>query len=87
MEYADRGVRVNAIAPGWHHGTNLGRDVGNMGSAERSVQLNALVVARTPLRRTGDPEELAGLIAYLASDASTFVTGQVFVHDGGWMAW
>lgn len=49
------------------------------------------IVARlhrsTPMGRTGAPEELAGLLVYLASDAFSFMTGQVFAHDGDWMAW
>ena len=36
------------------------------------------------MRRTGKPEELKGLLLYLASDASSFVTGQIIAHDGGW---
>jgi NAD(P)-dependent dehydrogenase (short-subunit alcohol dehydrogenase family) len=39
--------------------------------------------ASTPLRRIGEPDEIAGAVAYLASDASTFMTGQTIVVDGG----
>ena len=41
----------------------------------------------TPLKRTGHPEELAGLAVYLAREASSFMTGQVIAHDGGWCSW
>lgn len=85
-EYGNDGIRFNAIAPGWHLGTQLARE-----AAPPSEQaLQAFVAAlneATPLGRTGDPEELAGLLIYLASDASSFVTGQVIAHDGGWTAW
>jgi 3-oxoacyl-[acyl-carrier protein] reductase len=82
VEYATDGIRANAIAPGWHSGTRLGGDVPDGGR-----HLTARVTELTPMKRTADPEELAGLIIYLASDASRFVTGQVIAHDGGWTAW
>jgi NAD(P)-dependent dehydrogenase (short-subunit alcohol dehydrogenase family) len=87
VEYGPDGVRVNAIAPGWHLGTNLGASVGNFPTPESMDRLIALLHERTPLRRTGQPIELAGLLLYLASDASSFLTGQVISHDGGWTAW
>lgn len=87
VEYASEGVRVNAIAPGWHLGTRLGERVGNFATAESMERLNDFIVSHTPLGRPGRPDELAGLLLYLASDASSYVTGQVIVHDGGWTAW
>lgn len=87
VEYAADGIRFNAIAPGWHLGTQLGRETLPLASEEGMKALGAKLVAGTPMRRVGDPEELAGLLLYLASDASSFVTGQVIAHDGGWSAW
>lgn len=87
VEYAADGIRFNAIAPGWHLGTNLGRE--SLGSWQPE-QLGAFlegINARTPMGRTAAPEELAGLCVYLASDASSFMTGQVLVNDGGWTTW
>jgi NAD(P)-dependent dehydrogenase (short-subunit alcohol dehydrogenase family) len=50
------------------------------------VEWEQNVVTRTPMGRRGTPDEIRGLALYLASDASRFVTGQVFVQDGGWTA-
>ncbi len=85
-EYAKDGIRVNAIAPGWHEGTRLGDERRATSTPEAVARFNAAIIARTPLGRTGRPPELQGLAIYLASEASSFVTGQVFVHDGGWVA-
>lgn len=86
VEYAADGIRCNVIAPGWHLGTQLGRE-----ALPASAAVLGEIVARlqrsTPMGRTGQPEELAGLLVYLASDASEFMTGQVIAHDGGWTAW
>jgi NAD(P)-dependent dehydrogenase (short-subunit alcohol dehydrogenase family) len=87
VDYAAAGIRVNAIAPGWHLGTELGKRVGNFPTAEDQQRLKALLVRWTPMGRTGEPAELRGLLLYLASDASSYVTGQVIGHDGGWLAW
>jgi NAD(P)-dependent dehydrogenase (short-subunit alcohol dehydrogenase family) len=86
-DYGEDGVRANAIAPGWHLGTNLGTRVGNFPTPEDQGRLTEILIERTPLRRTSTPEELAPLVLYLASDASAFVTGQVIAHDGGWTTW
>jgi NAD(P)-dependent dehydrogenase (short-subunit alcohol dehydrogenase family) len=85
-EYASDALRANAIAPGWHEGTRLGAERRAVASPEAIARFDAAILGRTPLGRKGQPEELEGLVVYLASDASSFVTGQVFVHDGGWLA-
>ena len=87
VEYAAEGVRVNAIAPGWHLGTNLGRRAGNYPTPQARLLRQEQLVQRTPMRRTGEPHELRALLLYLATDASSFVTGQVIAQDGGWTAW
>jgi gluconate 5-dehydrogenase len=73
-QWAARGVRVNAIAPG-----------SIAGGMMRSLPEDKLapMVAAIPMRRQGRPGELRGAIAYLASDASSYVTGNVLVVDGG----
>jgi len=83
-EYGLHGIRVNAIAPGWHLGTRLGPDAGIKRTEEELNSWRQLLSSKTPLRRTGEPKELKGLLLYLASDASSFVTGQVIASDGGW---
>jgi NAD(P)-dependent dehydrogenase (short-subunit alcohol dehydrogenase family) len=87
VEYGQDGVRVNAIAPGWHLGTRLGKRVGNFPTAADVERLTAFIAGHTPLGRSGRPDELAGLLLYLCSDASSYLTGQVIAHDGGWTAW
>lgn len=77
--WGPHGVRVNAVAPGWIETP--------MTSAMKSdVERTAKVNARTPLGRWGRPEEIAHGILFLASPASTFVTGTVLAVDGGFMA-
>jgi NAD(P)-dependent dehydrogenase (short-subunit alcohol dehydrogenase family) len=51
-----------------------------------SVSLSNSLLETIPLGRFGQPEEVAGMIAYLASDASSYVTGQIFTVDGGFSA-
>jgi 2-deoxy-D-gluconate 3-dehydrogenase len=76
-EWAQHGIRVNTIAPGWIE-TDLNRPLLNSRHGER-------IVDRTPQHRWAQPEEIAGLAVYLASEASSFVTGQSFVIDGGFI--
>ncbi len=88
-EYARHGIRVNCIAPGWHSGTRLDESTGIRLSIPKWTEderkaFVQMIASRTPMRRKGEPKELRGLLLYLASDASSFVTGQVIVHDGGW---
>lgn len=77
-EWATRGVRVNAIAPGFFL-TDLNRDV-------MSEQRKARALARTPMQRFGEVQELGGAAVFLASPAAAFVTGATIVVDGGFLA-
>ncbi|KAI6227679.1 Glucose 1-dehydrogenase [Aphelenchoides fujianensis] len=81
LKYADKGIRVNAVAPGLIE-TNLGK---NFGVPRESMQkvYRKYVGERIPLGRMGQPEEVAALIEFLASDAASFVTGAVWPIDGG----
>ena len=83
LEYADAKIRVNCIAPGWYGHTQLDRWLAPSRAAEYRKKQQAIVERITPMGRMGDPGELKGVLIYLASDASNFVTGQVFVVDGG----
>ena len=78
-EVAATGLRVNAVAPGTVE-TDL-----TLGLAS-SGELAALGEARVPLGRLGRPEEIAGAVAFLSSDAASYITGHVLVVDGGWLA-
>ena len=79
VEWSKRGVTVNAIAPGVFR-TELNAAL--LDSTPRGQEL----LMRTPMGRFGRTEELIGAALYLASDASSFVTGQVLVVDGGFLA-
>jgi NAD(P)-dependent dehydrogenase (short-subunit alcohol dehydrogenase family) len=80
VEWAPFNVRVNAIAPS-HVGTPLVVE-----QWKREPELRDAFQSRTPLGRLASPEELVGPVVFLASDASSFVTGQVLVVDGGYTA-
>lgn len=86
VEYAEYGIRVNAIAPAWHSGTSLAKARSDMQTQIELNQREQNLLARTPMRRRGKIEELQGLLLFLASDASSYVTGQIIASDGGWTA-
>ena len=86
VEYAEYGIRVNTIAPAWHSGTSLAKARSDSQTMEEQEQREKRKLARTPMKRRGRIDELQGLLLLLASDASTYVTGQVFASDGGWTA-
>jgi gluconate 5-dehydrogenase len=76
VELAPHGITVNALAPGFF--PTDATDV-----LHKNPEFNALVTGRAPMARWGDPAELEGPVVFLASDASSYVTGQVLVVDGG----
>lgn len=86
VEYAGDGIPVNAICPGWHAGTDLGRERRGIATAEDVRRFDDAILTRVPLGRKGHPDELGSLVVYLCSDASRYVTGQAIFHDGGWTA-
>jgi 2-deoxy-D-gluconate 3-dehydrogenase len=76
VEWAAMGVRVNALCPGWT-ATELNRNLwGDEAAGEATV-------ATVPMRRWGRAEEMTGAAVFLASDASSYMTGQTLVIDGG----
>jgi NAD(P)-dependent dehydrogenase (short-subunit alcohol dehydrogenase family) len=76
-QWARKGVRVNALAPAWFP-SEMTQE---MFDDERSRQW---IRGRTPMGRAGDPQELVGPLLFLASDAASYVTGQILAVDGGW---
>ena len=79
IEWSSRGVRVNAIAPGVFR-TALNQKL--LDETERGREF----LVRTPMKRFGDVNELAGAAIFLASDAASFVTGEIIAVDGGFLA-
>jgi glucose 1-dehydrogenase len=79
LSLADQGVRVNAVAPGTI-ATELAKN-----AVLTSDEAKARIMSRTPMKRLGAPSEIADAVAYLLSDASSYVTGEILVVDGGRM--
>ena len=79
LSFADKGVRVNAVAPGTIE-TELAAK-----AVLTSAEAKARVMMRTPMKRLGQPAEVADAVAWLASDAASYVTGEIVVVDGGRM--
>jgi gluconate 5-dehydrogenase len=75
-ELGPTGIRVNAIAPGYFL-TEMNRALID------NKEFDTWVRGRTPMRRWGDPDELAGIAVFLASDAASYITGQTIFVDGG----
>jgi len=79
LSMADQGVRVNAVAPGTI-ATELARS-----AVLTSEDAKARIMSRTPMKRLGEPSEIADVVAFLLSDAASYVTGEIVVVDGGRM--
>ena len=79
QEWATRGVTVNAIAPSYFL-TDINK------TAYENEATNQLIMSKTPMGRWGEMEDLTGLVVYLASDASRYMTGAILPLDGGWTA-
>ena len=77
VEYGRHGVRSNVILPGW-----IRSDM--TAGAQGNDKFNEKVIGRVPVGRWGEPEDFAGIAVYLASDASKYHTGDLFVIDGGY---
>jgi NAD(P)-dependent dehydrogenase (short-subunit alcohol dehydrogenase family) len=76
VEWGRQGVRVNALCPGWT-ATDLNRNLW------LDPEAGPATIATVPMGRWGTPEEMAGPAVFLASDASSYMTGQVLIVDGG----
>ena len=79
LSLADQGIRVNAVAPG-----TIATDLA-LKAVLTSEEAKARILSRTPMKRLGEPSEIADAVAYLLSDASSYVTGEIVVVDGGRM--
>jgi NAD(P)-dependent dehydrogenase (short-subunit alcohol dehydrogenase family) len=79
LSLADQGVRVNAVAPG-----TIATDLA-LKAVLTSEEAKTRILSRTPMKRLGEPGEIADTVAYLLSDAASYVTGEIVVVDGGRM--
>ncbi|HEX3208745.1 MAG TPA: SDR family oxidoreductase [Geminicoccaceae bacterium] len=79
-EWASRGVRVNAVAP-----TYIETPLTRFGMEDQAMA--AVWLEMTPMRRVGQPEEIGSVALFLASDASSLMTGAIVLADGGYCCW
>lgn len=79
LEWSKYNIQVNAVAPGY-----VMTPINEKELSEEKVY--KYITGKTPMRRLGKAEEIAGIVVYLASDASNYATGSIFTVDGGWTA-
>lgn len=77
VDHGKDGIRCNVICPGWIKTAMMKAYLDSQSDAE------SLLIAQHPIGRVGQPTDIANLALWLASDESSFATGQLFVHDGG----
>ena len=77
-ELGRHGIRVNAVAPGW-----IRTPMTNHHEGEAQARTEAMMTRLSPLGRVGEPEDIAHTVLHLASDASSFTTGQILRPNGG----
>jgi NAD(P)-dependent dehydrogenase (short-subunit alcohol dehydrogenase family) len=77
LEYADAKIRVNAVCPGF---------IKTQMTEETMRRRGEAIIAQIPLRRMGEPAEIAEMVVWLCSDRASYVTGASYNVDGGWMA-
>lgn len=80
-DFISKGIRCNAVCPGTVQTPSLDERIAAQGDP---VAARAAFIARQPLGRVGDVDEIAALVLYLASDESSYTTGAIHVIDGGW---
>jgi len=80
LEFADFNINVNVVAPGFCK-TSYSEKF------KENDELYNFTIERTPMKRWGESTDIANACVYLASDLSTYVTGEVLNVDGGWSAW
>lgn len=78
LEFGPFGINVNAVAPGF-----IATDMNRVFLDDEAAMKE--IMASTPLRRAGTPEDVAAVVAFLASDESSFITGTTIYVDGGWL--
>ena len=79
VEWATEGITVNGVSPGYI-APSLTQPLRD------DEERNEWILSRIPMKRWGTPEDMAGLYVFLASDAASYITGQLFPVDGGWLA-
>jgi NAD(P)-dependent dehydrogenase (short-subunit alcohol dehydrogenase family) len=78
VTWAKEGIRVNGVAPG---------PFPNPKVQDENPEMMKRLEAKVPMGRMGQPSEIAGTVAFLASDAASYITGQIIAVDGGWTIW